>query len=240
MSVISAANLSKHDVILTISTYTPNILLAVVAVENTVFSNTAGTAPAAGVDLEPDFPHEGMTNISFKDCSLPGNAGGGFQIYLGTYNASAKPFSVRLTNMQITGGGSFGFGFGGLAEGVRGAVTVSDSVVQGVPSSPVLIFRRKGLSNSASFQNCRFIDSCGTKPTCAPIALDMNPGINTSIGNISFTDCQVEDAVDRPWLRATPGFSAVITTRMRVTNPHGCTTEGLKLPVQCGGAPPRG
>ena len=58
MSVISAVNLS---------------------VENTIFSNTAGTAPAAGVDLEPDFPHEAMVNITFKGCACVGNAGGGFR-----------------------------------------------------------------------------------------------------------------------------------------------------------------
>ena len=54
-------------------------------VERTIFSNTAGTAPAAGVDLEPDFPYEDMINISFLDCASVGNAGGGFQVYLGTY-----------------------------------------------------------------------------------------------------------------------------------------------------------
>jgi hypothetical protein len=66
MSVISAANLT---------------------VENTIFSNTAGTAPACGVDLEPDHPYEDMINVSFTDCSLPGNAGGGFQIFLAAYGA---------------------------------------------------------------------------------------------------------------------------------------------------------
>ena len=52
---------------------------------------------AAGVDLEPDHPHEPMVNISFTDCSCVGNAGGGFQIYLGTYNASASPFRSEPT-----------------------------------------------------------------------------------------------------------------------------------------------
>ena len=165
MSVISAINLTVH---------------------NTIFSNTAGTAPAAGVDLEPDHPHEGMANISFTDCSCVGNDGGGFQIYLANYNASTPPFSVRLQNMQISGGGGFGFGFGGLTEGVRGTVVVTDSTVQGTRSSAVMIFRHKGLSNSASFERCRFIDSCGSSPSCAPITLRMNPGVTSSIGNVSF------------------------------------------------------
>ena len=44
----------------------------------------------------------------------------------------------------------------------------------------------QGLSNSASFERCRFIDSCGTSPKCTPIMLLMNPGVNSSIGNVSF------------------------------------------------------
>ena len=57
-----------------------------------VSSSSCRFRQAAGVDLEPDHPHEPMVNISFTDCSCVGNAGGGFQIYLGTYNASASPF----------------------------------------------------------------------------------------------------------------------------------------------------
>ena len=48
----------------------------------------------------------------------------GAEIYLGTYNSSAAPYSVNLANMQISAGGQFGFGFGGLSEGVRGVISV--------------------------------------------------------------------------------------------------------------------
>jgi hypothetical protein len=72
-----------------------------------------------------------------------------------------------------------------------GVVAVADSVVQGVPSSPILIFRHKGLSNSVNFTRSRFVDSCGTSVSCAPIALDMNPGINHSIGNVSFVSAHL-------------------------------------------------
>ncbi len=46
------------------------------------------------------------------------------EVYLGTYNSSAAPYSVSLSNMEITAGGYFGFGFGGLSEGVRGSISV--------------------------------------------------------------------------------------------------------------------
>ena len=38
-------------------------------VERCVFSNTNGTDPQAGVDLEPDFPSHRLTNVTFRDCS---------------------------------------------------------------------------------------------------------------------------------------------------------------------------
>lgn len=48
------------------------------------------------------------------------------------------------------------------------------------------------------------------------------------------TDCQVDDDVARPWLRATPGFEAVAAARMVVRNPYGCTTAGLVIPdIDC-------
>jgi hypothetical protein len=150
--------------------------------------------------------------------------------------------------------------------------------VQGTPSSAVLLFRHKGLSNSAQFDRCRFINSCGLAPSCSPVALSMNPGVNSSecmqlshaaaalrspllvlaelvllrikdsaavsisnltlgfllgIGNVSFTSCEIDDSVARPWLSATPGFTDVSATAMTVRNPHGCTTAGLVVPAKC-------
>lgn len=212
-------------------------------VERTVFSNTAGTAPAAGVDLEPDCPHDHMVNISFIDCTSTRNAGGGFQLYFGAYShaneGTPAPFSVRLKNMQITGGGRYGFGFGGEGNSSHGTVSVEDSVVQGPASSAVSIFRHSGRS-FAKFTNCRFIDSCGTTRadpdsygrSCAPIALSLSRGV-TSGGNVSFSNCQVVDSTKRPWLIASPGFAGVTATGMVVKNPHGCTTENLKVPATC-------
>jgi hypothetical protein len=180
-----------------------------------------------------------MINVSFTDCACVGNAGGGFQVYLGTYNASAKPFSVLLTNMQLNGGGSFGFGFGGIHDGVLGSIVVRDSIVDSSPGSAVLIFRQKGITSSATFKRCKFTGSCGTVPSCSPISLAMTlaPGATKlapgTAGNVTFEDCILVDAIDRPFLDATPGFADVTATNLVVQNPHGCTSAGLKIPAQC-------
>ena len=62
--------------------------------------------------------------VSAPDCISACCCPAAAEVYLGTYNSSAAPYSVSLSNMQITAGGQFGFGFGGLSEGVRGVISV--------------------------------------------------------------------------------------------------------------------
>ena len=50
------------------------------AVEDSSFRDTAGVAPQAGVDLEPDLPSQQLRRIRFTNCSFTGNEGAGFQI----------------------------------------------------------------------------------------------------------------------------------------------------------------
>ena len=47
-------------------------------VERSVFSNTNGTAPSAGVDVEPYLPTFEVANVSFIDCQASNNSGPGF------------------------------------------------------------------------------------------------------------------------------------------------------------------
>ena len=54
---------------------------------NTTFSNTNGTSPQHGVDLEPDSSTEPsnplrLENLTFRDCRAINNSGAGFGGYL--------------------------------------------------------------------------------------------------------------------------------------------------------------
>ena len=136
-------------------------------VERTVFSNTNGTNPQAGVDLEPDFPAHQLTNVTFRDCSYTGNAGSGFRTCLNALNASTHPVSilfsgglVRNNTVMETVGGSSGHSVGAsyFRPGLRGEVTyeniaVSDCAAAGLKvlykaaDSPQLTFRNVSLAN---------------------------------------------------------------------------------------------
>jgi hypothetical protein len=71
-------------------------------VERCTFSNTNGTNPQAGVDLEPDFPSQQLTNVTFRDCSYTGNAGAGFRTCMNALNGSTQPVSVLFSGGVVT------------------------------------------------------------------------------------------------------------------------------------------
>ena len=124
-------------------------------VERTQFSNTNGTAPSAGVDLEPNHPANQLTNVTFTDCTSFGNRGGGLSGYLAHLNASTVPISITAVNWTSSNGDMWGFAFGALEHGLRGHISVIDSVATDTYNSGVYIFD-KADSNLVSFKNCRF------------------------------------------------------------------------------------
>lgn len=94
-----------------------------VLVEDSSFSNTFGTPPEAGCDIEPDWPYTWLKNITFKNSTFAGNEGPGFSLApsaLKAYNRSqfpnkgcaemrtsddapACPMSIALEGCTITG-----------------------------------------------------------------------------------------------------------------------------------------
>ena len=69
-------------------------------VENCVFSNTRGTPPQAGVDIEPDHARESLKNVVFRDCVAYGNAGSGFEMHLVQLKSDSSPVSITYENCR--------------------------------------------------------------------------------------------------------------------------------------------
>ena len=74
-----------------------------ILVEDTVLSNTEGTAPQAGLDIEPDLPHEGVVNAMFRNVVSRNNAGNGFELWLNKLTAASRPVSVVFENCRTEG-----------------------------------------------------------------------------------------------------------------------------------------
>ena len=79
-------------------------------------TNTNGTAPAAGIDIEPNNARNVLENINIRDLYTSENQGAGILICLGPLSDTANPISIRVTGhndegsdrgMQISGKGIF-------------------------------------------------------------------------------------------------------------------------------------
>lgn len=77
LSVISAINLTVRD---------------------SVFELTKGTAPQAGVDIEPDHGGDRLENVKFERCTARENGGSAYKVNLEKLNAASKSVSVTFTD----------------------------------------------------------------------------------------------------------------------------------------------
>jgi len=96
-----------------------------VTVDNAVILNTGGTAPQAGIDLEPDIPQHPIRNVTIKNSIFSGNAGLGMQ----TYFTNADPVGMTATfeNVTVINNGDGGLGMGETLPGL----TVKNSIFVG-------------------------------------------------------------------------------------------------------------
>lgn len=97
-------------------------------VERSNFSNTNGTAPAAGIDIEPDGAHYDLVNITIRDCLAVNNSGHGLQSWMNSGNAMVV--EVLVERYHVMGSGSKtggGFVFGRLHPDAGGSIVIQDS-----------------------------------------------------------------------------------------------------------------
>jgi hypothetical protein len=211
-------------------------------VERTVFSSTNGTAPSAGVDVEPYLPTFEVTNVSFIDCQASNNSGPGFAFYISHFKNTTAPFSILLSNYTIASGHNFGISIDFIAPGVKGSMMVVNSSVRNTRFSPLAIIDKAAPDSSVTIRGCSFeANSPVTNPACnwtSPISFIADQGCHRATGGVTFEDVTVHDTRNRPWLysEVEPGLrlTNVTGTGLTVSNPNGCAQSGpLKLAAKC-------
>jgi hypothetical protein len=78
------------------------------SVTSSLFKNTSGTAPEAGIDIEPNYPHNTLDNITFTDCTSINNEGLQVQVGIAKLtgpNPVIPTISVRFYNLVVDGTG---------------------------------------------------------------------------------------------------------------------------------------
>jgi hypothetical protein len=95
------------------------------------FTNTAGTAPAAGVDVEPNYTQSIAEDLVFVGCLFAGNAGAGFQGQIGTTTTGAQE-NWRLIGCTVRDNGTNGIALTQCKKVTIDACAVYNNTIDGI------------------------------------------------------------------------------------------------------------
>ena len=189
-----------------------------VSVSHSVFADTAGTPPAAGLDLEPDCPEQRISGVSFTNCTFRNNSGAGVDVFLLAFANYTRTVDASFTDCQVDGAGGAGYRIAGvLATGPRGSLTVSGGSVRHTLGPGVALEAKAAARLTARFERVHFSDTASIRPTdsgwgpelaaMTPIWIEklqkFDDFTGMTVGGVEFDGVTVTDERQRPFLRVT-------------------------------------
>ena len=170
-------------------------------IENTVMKDTAGTAPAAGIDFEPNHPSEEIVNCVMRNCVAENNHGAGYVFYLPNLHRDSAPISVRLENCVSRSGNRTDFAFitGNDADKtVGGKIEVVDCRFEGAKGTSISIARKPADGAAVRFENCVVDSPAAEEPAVRPVVVRSQAGNRRTVGGVDFGTLRIVDPVERP------------------------------------------
>ncbi|MFA7693015.1 MAG: right-handed parallel beta-helix repeat-containing protein [Candidatus Hydrogenedentales bacterium] len=173
-------------------------------IENCELSGTQGTAPQAGIDLEPNRDNERLVNVVIRNCTMAGNKGSGILLYLRPLRASSTPLSILFENCHIRNGLDHGITVGALGDdGPGGSIVFRNCTVEHTRRSGINVYDKSASAAQVHFIDCHLNAVAEKHKEVAPVQLSLNrESIATRHGGIYFDECVVYDTLDRPVLKS--------------------------------------
>jgi hypothetical protein len=97
-----------------------------ILVSGSKFTNTNGTSPSAGIDVEPNGPTNVLQNVVLNDIVTSNNQGSGISLSLGAIQGTTTPISITVNNHQDNGS-KVGLDVSSGLGAIPGAVTINKS-----------------------------------------------------------------------------------------------------------------
>ena len=168
-------------------------------IEDCLLRNTAGTAPQAGIDFEPNDPADVLINCVVRNCIASGNAGTGYQICPQFLASASKPLSIVLEDCVSRGNAQHAIHLvSAPKDPPTGRLQITRFLAEGdlmsglsVQFNPFDAIRID--LNDVTFRHCAKTDSF-----FAPLYLQGTDLVDRPAGGMHFNRVTVEDEVDRP------------------------------------------
>lgn len=189
-------------------------------IENCILSNTRGTAPQAGIDFEPNHPHERLKNCVVRNSVMENNAGNQILVYVKPLDATSEEVSIRFENCHVREGSPGqtraeladrpGFGAAGMCVGAatdngpKGTITFEGCTSENTGQAGARIYDLSADSVRVEFIRTTWAhpwaDPARDAESTAPAVVihARRPELVTRTGGILFEDCAVITDVARP------------------------------------------
>ena len=200
-----------------------------VTIEHCEITNTSGTPPAFGIDLEPDNAYDTLSDITIRNCRITGNEGGGILLSFWKLDQSSSSVSVSISDCYIGSNQNAGLVVDVNSNGpVSGQVTVERCIIENQPGNGIFSNKRESLA--LSFQNL-VICNVGTDngPFDMPIFIQKQFDYSGfPLGNITFDNILIDDHLfTRNFMNITHWGEAPqvenVSGNFSVYNPNGVT-----------------
>ncbi|MGD1101126.1 MAG: right-handed parallel beta-helix repeat-containing protein [Terriglobia bacterium] len=200
-------------------------------VENCTFAATGGTAPEAGIDIEPDAPQQRLVNCVIRNCIFEDNHGQEIVIYLRRMDHTTEPVSIRFENClsrqtDPTIGGSSGMAVGRVRDdGPKGLIEFINCVSENTGGEGAKVYDKSANAVLVRFVRCKWSSPwMSARPQYAgprvPVLIESRLTIvTTHFGGVEFKDCYVFDNVNRPALQVEE-----VSSELGVRGVHGLIT----------------
>jgi hypothetical protein len=171
--------------------------LSHINISNNVFSNTNGTAPQAGVDVEPNNPSDFLTDVDFTDNTMVNNSGDGLAISLWALDNTSQTVSLTVTRNHSDHNGRYGY-FANNADPTNapGAVTLNDCTTDesGSDGANARFYNANGAS--LTFNNLTVTNPHRNGPDpsygdSAAVAIIRGGGASVAEGNVHYRNVNV-------------------------------------------------
>ncbi|CAG7652753.1 right-handed parallel beta-helix repeat-containing protein [Paenibacillus allorhizosphaerae] len=204
-------------------------------VENCRFTNTKGTAPQSGVDIEPNSQLDLLKNIRFIGCVAEGNTGRGFLVTLLKPTALSESIDIVFDRCK-TKGNSYGYSMnygGDGAKAAPGEIKLIDCIAEGEQYAGFsdLSFSADGVKRS--YIRCRAVNCNTVNQPDDPysfgssfILTTVPQQTRTAIGNAVYIDCESVDLRTSPLMKRGFTLRKNKTEIIRNVQYFNCSTRG--------------
>lgn len=220
-------------------------------VENCWFTNTKGTLPESGVDLESDNPQHRFLDIVFEKCRFTGNSGNGIQLSFWRLDSTSIPVDITFRDCYLSGNHDAGNPYAAaeiqISDNGHGAVhgnALFERCMVENSQWTAVSMRKTANGIMTSFDDCVFLNVSKdiTSIYNTPIWIEVTDYSNPCprFGGAAFNDCIISYGSNLNILgsygeiNTSPGMGNVLLNNLTVINPSASVT----IDVHSGGGSP--